>query len=114
MSDPTVEVPEAELRTILNTLAAADAMFGPAFAMIPSYPSACHAHAVLVALIQAGAGGMPPDPMSAADTGAVGQHEMMQSYVRAGFSEDQAFEVVMAYVRPAAAAMAMQMVQGHG
>jgi hypothetical protein len=110
----TVEVPEAELRTVLEALSAADALFGPAFAMVPSYPAACQAHAALAALLRDTGEGLPPDPVGAAEQNAIGHHETKETFRRAGFTEEQAFEITLSYVRPFAAAMAMKAVNGHG
>lgn len=114
MSTGTVEVPEAELRALLEVLAAADTMFRPALAMIPIYPDAVLAHAVLSALVQGAAGGVPPDPMPPADEIMVANSELMQAAIRAGFTENQAFELMLSYLRPFVAARAMRGVQGLG
>ena len=112
MNETTVTVPEAELRTVLITLATADKMLGPAFALIPGYAQCTQAHAVLTMLLKDVTDGMPPDPVQGFDTIAIGHHEMMAAYERAGFTGDQAFAVVLSYIQANASAVALRSAHG--
>lgn len=104
MNDTTVTVPEAELRTVLITLATADKMLGPAFALIPGYAQCTEAHAVLSLLLRDAADGMPPDPVQGFDTIAIGHHEIYQSYQRAFGDEEFAKAAALEFIRAVAIA----------
>ena len=109
MNDTTVTVPEAELRTVLITLATADKMLGPAFALIPGYAQCTQAHAVLTMLLRDITDGMPPDPVNGFDTIAIGHHEIFKSYQRAFGDEDFAKAAALEFVRAVALASVSKM-----
>jgi hypothetical protein len=104
VTQPTVTVPEVELRTVLITLATAGKMLGPAFALVPGYREATQAHALLTSLLRDAAEGMPPSPVNGIEAVAIGHHEIFEAY-KAHFSEEQAWEATLEYVRGTAEAI---------
>ena len=104
MSD-TMTVAADDVRAVLAGLIAVGGMLGALAASVPGYSEAMAAGArIAVAPAQQ----MPEDPVGGPDQAAIANHELMLAYERNGFTHEEAFAVMMAYVQAGATAFALR------
>lgn len=99
-----VTVSADDVRVVVGALAGL-AQF-PYLAAIGGLGPAQEAAARLLAA--ADMAGLPADPVPGPDQAAIGLHEMMCAYERAGFSREEAFAVMMAITQASAMGFALR------
>lgn len=106
----TVIVDAGDARCVSEVFLVAAKAFGAALQHIPRFGDALEAS---VRMGQAAdAAQLPEDPVQGPAQVATVHHEMMLAYEMAGFSNDQAFTIVLTYITANASMMAMRQASG--
>ena len=103
----TVTISADDARSVSFALTMAAVVGGTVLAQLPGFGAALEANARLSAALNA-TPDMPEDPVSSPEEGAIGVHEAMLTYERAGFAHEEAFALVMAHVQAAATGRALR------
>ena len=104
MSD-TMTVAADDIRAVLAGLASLGGMLGT---LAPAVPGYADAMAAAARIADASSAPMPEDPVGGIDEMAIHHHELAAAYERAGFTHEEAFAVMMAYVQAGATAFALR------
>ena len=106
----TVTVSAEDVQVVSDVLTLAAKAFGSALQYIPHYGDALEACGRMAAGAERAQ--LPEDPVQGIDALAIGHHEMMAAYERQGFTNEQAFMVVLSYVSANASAVALRAAHG--
>ena len=80
--------------------------FGSALGHIPGFGAALEACGRLAVAAQQS--GLPEDPVGGLDQTAIGHHEAMLAYERAGFERPEAFTIILSLIQANASAVALR------
>ena len=106
----TVTVAADDVATVTAVFDVAARAFGSTLGHIPGFGAALEACSRMQAA--SAQASLPQDPVSGPDEVAIRHHELMSSYERAGFSEDQAFVIALAYIQASAQGHALRSLGG--
>lgn len=110
MADVTVS-PD-DIRAVTSVLGIAATAFGASLGHIPGFGAALEACGRLATAAENQA--MPADPVGGIDQAAIGHHEAMLAYERAGFTREESFAITLSLVQANASAIALRGLQGGG
>jgi len=99
-----------DIRAVTSVLTIAAAAFGSSLGHIPGFGAAIEACARLATAAQQQA--MPDDPVGGLVQAAIGHHEAMLAYERAGFGRPEAFMIVLSFIQANASAKALKGLDG--
>ena len=102
----TATVLSDDIRTVTAVLGIAATAFGSYLGAVPGFGAALEACGRLSAAAEQTA--MPEDPVGGLDQTAIGHHEAMMAYERAGFERPEAFTIILEFIQANASAVALR------
>ena len=106
----TVTVAAEDVQVVTDVLTLAAKAFGSALQYIPHFGDALEACGRMGNATEQAQ--LPEDPVPGPAQIAIAHHEMLRTYMTAGFEREEAFGIVLTYISANAAASAMRIQHG--